>query len=384
MKIVHTITRFVRGGADENTLLTCNHQAEAGHEVTLIFGHENHHGILGQLHPAVRQVEIRSLTRSINPFKDLAATVEMTRVIRAIAPDIVHTHTSKAGIIGRVAAIIARVPVIVHGVHILPFLNVGAAAGLAYRSIEQVIARKTDYFIDVSEGMRVASIEHGVGTEQNHIVIPSGMQIAKFHDALPFSDEDLCRELGLESPPQFLIVCAAVLEARKRHVEFLDAFAKVVEAVPGAHLAVAGAGPLEDTIMARARGYGIANHVHLLGFRTDVERWMKSATLCTLASEREGLPRTVIQYVLCGRPVVATHLPGIEAMVETGVNGFIVPTPIDMAKPIIDILRDPALRDRLAAASAARDLSPWDTLNMVKEIEKVYVANIERKGLKAA
>lgn len=380
MKIAHTITRFVRGGADENTLLTCNHQADAGHEVALIYGREAHPDIVAKLHPAVSKVRIAELGRPIDPLNDWRALGAMTRLMRQFAPEVVHTHTSKAGILGRIAAVRAGVPAIVHGVHILPFLSVGKIETLVYRAIEQAMARTTDFFIDVSDGMRIASIDNGVGTAANHTVIPSGMEVRKFWDARPFAPEELAAELGLEAPPRHLVVSAAVLEPRKRHVEFLDAFREVVRAVPGTHLAVTGAGPLEATIMARAAEYGIAGNVHLLGFRTDVERWMKSADVCTLASEREGLPRTVIQYVLCGRPVVATSLPGIDAVVGDGENGFIVGQPRGMAEPLIQLLTDRNLRARMALNSADRDLSAWDAAAMVEAIDRVYERILRQKG----
>lgn len=383
MKIVHTITRFVRGGADENTLLTCNHQAEEGHRVALVFGHESHPDILAKLHPAVKQVRIAAMGRAIHPLNDARALLAMIRFMRDFAPDVVHTHTSKAGILGRAAAVLAKVPVIVHGVHILPFLGVGPTATKAYRAIEQVIARKTDFFIDVSEGMRTASIENGVGAAANHVVIPSGMEVGKFRAARPFTPDELKAELGLAEPPEQLIVSAAVLEPRKRHLEFLDAMAQVVAAHPDAHLAITGDGPLANAIRAKASQLGIANNVHLLGFRTDVERWMKSADVCTLASEREGLPRTVIQYVICGKPVVASHLPGIDAVVTDGENGIVVASPALMAAPIAAILGDEDLAGRMAAASAARDLSAWDARAMVRAIDRVYADVMRARSLEA-
>lgn len=380
MKIFHTITRFVRGGADENTLYSCNLQAEDGHEVMLAYGRENHSGILDQLHPAVHKVEIGSMVRAISPIDDLRALSEMTELVRKFAPDVVHTHTSKAGLLGRIAGKRVGVPAIIHGVHILPFIGTGAAQAFVFRGIERWIAKDTDYFIDVSEGMKAASIENGVGSEENHIVIPSGMKVAKFTEAEPFTPEQVAEELGLESPPAKLIVSAAVLEPRKRHVEFLDALAKVVERVPGVHFAVTGAGPLADAVMNRARALQIADRVHLLGFRTDVERWMATADVCTLASEREGLPRTVIQYVMCGKPVVATDLPGIDAVLEHGVNGYVAPTPVAMAEPLIALLSDDALREKFAAASRAKDLSPWDARAMVDGIARVYDDVLAKRG----
>lgn len=379
LKILHVITRFVRGGADENTLLSCNFQASDGHQVMLVYGGENHEGIVSLLHPDVATVEIPSLQRAINPYRDIKALFELTRVTRDYAPDIVHTHTSKAGVLGRLAAMRASVPAIIHGVHILPFIGTGPAQARLFRAIERQVAPSTDYFIDVSEGMMHASIENRVGTEGKHRVIPSGMDVARFVDAKPFQPEELARELGLPSPPERLVVCAAALEPRKRHLEFLDAFEKVVAEVPDAHLAITGSGPQADTIRRRAEALGISGNVHLLGFRTDIERWIASADVCTLASEREGLPRTVIQYVMCGKPAVVTDLPGIEAVLEDEVNGFVAASPAEMADPLVSLLTNDDLRDRMAESSRRKDLSQWDARSMVDQIDEVYRDVLEAK-----
>lgn len=376
MKIVHIITRFVRGGADENTLLSCNAQADAGHEVLLIHGRDSAASLLGQLRPQVMVAKAESLVREVNLSKDSAALLELRGLIRAFAPDIVHTHTSKAGILGRAAAWLAGCRTIVHGVHILPFLNVSPLQGALYLVLEHAVAPLTSAFVNVSAGMRDACVAAGLRADRQHVV-PSGMDTARFASAKPLSDAELAAALGIRSEaaaPVELVVMAAALEPRKRVREFVEAFARVAEARPDAMLIVLGEGPERATIEACADRLGLADRVRLLGFQDHPERWMKRADVCVLSSEREGLPRVIVQYALCGRPIVTTALPGVEEIVQADRNGFLVPIDdvASMADPIIRLLSDRDLAARMAAYAAARDLSAWSIEGMTLQLERIY------------
>lgn len=377
MRIAHIITRLIRGGADENTLLSCNGQAEMGHEVHLIYGLEASDAMVRRLHPSVVPHQIRALRRPLKPFGDAWATLATTTLLRRIKPEIVHTHTSKAGAIGRVAARIANTPGVVHGIHILPFLNVGLAEQLAYLTTERLLAPVTDAFVDVSYGMMETALANGMGPAPKHSVVPSGMDLTQFRDAQPIDDEEIAAVFACslcDASRMKLLVMTAALEPRKRVIEFLDVFARVVESQPTAALAVLGEGPERDAILSRVHELGLSGKVALPGFRTDVERWVSRADVCVLSSEREGLPRAVVQYVLAGRPVVATALPGLEDIVKSGLSGFLVPTHFlhEMARPICALLADPQLAASMSRQAKSLDLSRWSTQHMVDRLEDIY------------
>lgn len=375
MKIVHVITRFMRGGADENTLLSCNAQVELGHEVHLIFGKEHSDPMLAKLDARVRQWAVEDLVRPVNPVKDAAALVHLVKIYRKIQPDIVHTHTSKAGILGRFAAIFSGVRGVVHGVHILPFVNVGRAESFVYLALEKMVAPSTRAFVNVSEGMRELGLRFQVGREERHFVIPSGMDVTAFRSASAFSSDELRERSGAaEGAP--LLVLVAALERRKRQFEFLDVLVDVRKAVPDVQLVLLGEGTDEARLRERVDQLGLDRNVVFLGFSDEVERWIASATVCVFASEREGLPRAVIQYAMVGTPVVSTSLPGIERVVIDGATGFLVD--LDdlsaMVRPIIQLLRDPDLASNARKASREIDLSPWEVKNMVDKLEDVYLS----------
>lgn len=377
MRIAHIITRLIRGGADENTLLSCNGQAEMGHEVHLIYGLEFSDAMVQRLHPAVTAHQVRALRRPLAPIGDAWATLATATLLRQIKPEIVHTHTSKAGAIGRMAARIASTPGVVHGIHILPFVNVGRAEQFAYLTAERLLAPVTHAFVNVSQGMMETALANGIGPAPKHNVVPSGMDLTQFKDACRIGDDeiDAAFECSIEKASRVkLLVMIAALEPRKRIVEFLDVFARVAESEPTAALAVLGEGRDRNAILAKVNALGLGGRVALPGFRNDVERWVARADVCVLASEREGLPRAVVQYVLAGRPVVSTALPGLDEIVKSGVSGFLVPTDrLDqMAAPICALLKDPMLADSMSQEAKSIDLSRWSTRHMVDRLEDIY------------
>ncbi|MEO0677468.1 MAG: glycosyltransferase family 4 protein [Pseudomonadota bacterium] len=374
MKIVHAITCLLRAGAEENTIQTCNAQAALGHETVLVYGREVDAATLAKVSPAVRTVQVDRMVRPISPLDDMMAVGQLVRTFRALQPDVVHTHNSKAGFLGRLAARLAGVRIIIHGVHILPFLNVSRPRRFMYLAMEKMVAPVTDAFIAVSKGMRDANLAAGLGSDANNHVVYSGMNVAQFQTARPIA---LPRQEGT------LIALTASLEPRKRHSEFLDVFAALKARHPELHLALLGQGALEDGLKAKAAELGLSDAVHFLGFREDVERWIAAADICVLPSMREGLPRVVVQYVAAGKPVVVTQLPGLEEIVEDGVNGFVVASGAveDMLAPLDQLLSDAGLAARMSAAAAARDVSRWSAERMAPEIGKIILPIAERKGI---
>lgn len=363
MRVTHIITCLLRGGSEENTIATCRLQAERGHEVTLIHGGEVDPAVLGTVPPTVATVRCDRLVRRPSPLKDMLALRDLHRILKRLDPDVVHTHASKAGILGRMAAARAQVPMILHGVHILPFLNVGPAKKLAYWGFEKLVAPATDGYIAVSRGMAEANLAAGLGTAATNHVVYSGMNIERFRTARPLDPRPAGRWL----------VIVASLEARKRHAAFLRVFAKLVAMHPDLRLALLGTGPEKDALQRQAKALGIHEHVHFLGFRNDAERWMATAEVCVLPSMREGLPRSVIQAVATGRPVVVSQLPGLEEIVTDGENGFITEARNvgAMLDPLDRLLSDRGLQQRMSVCASAMDVSRWSDVQMEGDVERI-------------
>jgi glycosyltransferase involved in cell wall biosynthesis len=382
LRVAHVITRLINGGADENTVISCNQAVSSGHHVTLIHGAETRPEIITTVAEPVRTIELPSLVRPIAPLSDVRALRGLVQTFHRLRPDVVHTHTSKAGILGRLAARAARVPVVVHGVHIVPFVNVGRLEAFAYLHAERAVQGMTDAFIDVSAGVRDLCVEAGVGAADRHHVVESGFDLSRFRVAVPPADwRDLLR-LEPDDPRPPVVLMLAVFEARKRHTEFLERIPKIVARSPRVRFVFAGDGPLRDGVGARIRTLGIERNVVLTGFYQHPEQLIALADICLIASVREGLPRVLMQYLAGGKPVVATDLPCIDDVLRHHVNGLVVGADdLDgLADAVIALLDEPARRARLARGAAATELSEWDMARMGERMEAIYAEVIRERA----
>ncbi|MBP2151676.1 glycosyltransferase [Xanthobacter flavus] len=374
MRIVHVLTRLLRAGSEENTLASCHSQAAMGHEVHLVHGRDFDSHYYDRPMAGIVLHKVDSLVHPLAPVYDVRAFRELVLLFRRLKADIVHTHQSKAGIVGRFAAQAAGVPHIVHGVHIVPFVNVGRAQRTIYIAAEKSAALFTAAFIDVSRGVRDLCVEAGVGRPEQHHVIHSGFDLDRFFGATP--PEDWRKILGIgpdvRRPP--VVVMLAALEQRKRHCEFLDVFPRVLASHPDTILVMAGEGPHREAVEAKIRALGLEANARLTGYRTDPHRLIALGDLCVLTSTREGLPRVIMQYVAAGRACVVNDIPGIDEVIVDDYNGIITPAH-DMAataNAISDLLSDRSKLARLTAGAELTDLSSWRVEYMCAQIEEVY------------
>jgi glycosyltransferase involved in cell wall biosynthesis len=372
--IAHVITRLLRAGSEENTVATCLSQASEGHDVLLFHGAEWSPLLKARCGSAVRLIEVRDLVHNIDLRKDIMAIRALCSLFQETKPDIVHTHQSKAGIVGRVAARLACVPAIVHGVHILPFVNVGPIKKATYVVAERAVARFTTAFINVSEGTRQTCLDHGIGRPEQHFVAHSGMDISRFQQAtLPDDWRAISGVSENEKKPPVVLMLAA-LEARKRHGAFLEVFDRVIRRIPDVRLLIAGEGPMRDAIEATIASRNLGPNVRVLGFDAHPERLIALSDLTVLTSVREGLPRVIVQSLAGGRPVVTTDLPGIGDIVKNGING-VVTSRDDLgvtADAVADLLTDTGRLSRMQVFAADTDVSKWTTDSMCNAISQIY------------
>ncbi len=384
MLIVHVITRFIRGGADENTLITCNGQARLGHRIHLIHGGEFHPEMIARLHPDVTHTEVKSLQRELSPVTDARCFAALYEMFRRLKPDLVHTHESKAGVLGRLAARLAGVPMVVHGVHILAHLNAGRLKSAVYRAADWLAAHATDLFIDVSDGMRAACLEAGFGRPERHVVIESGMDLERFAPrALRDGRGRQLADAGVPRRDPLVLLVAGALEQRKRVRQLVDVFAEVARREPRAVLLIAGDGPERGAIEARVAALGLEQRVRMIGFRNDLPDWIGAADLCVHCAEREGLPRVLVQYVSQAKPVVVTDLVGVDRLVRHGETGMVARADLsDLSACLLAMLADAPLRERMAAAAQKIDLTAWSETRMIAAMTEAYerVALLRRRA----
>ena len=370
MKIVHIITRLIRGGAEENTVLTCNWFAEAGHDVTLLHGDEWDAEMVGQVNPRIKRRYIRELCRNVSLRRDIHAAIVIRSVLRQIRPDVVHTHESKAGVVGRAAAMYLPGCVIVHGIHILPFLNVGPWKRYLYLGLERLVAPATDGFISVSEVLQEAAIAHGLGHAERHYVAHSGMDIARFISARR------CLEHRQDAKPLRALYLANY-EPRKRHLELLQELDRRRAEFAGVvRFRFCGRGHLLGDCDRIVRERELSDIVEISGLVSNPESAIADAHVGIYCSGHEGLPRAIVQYCAAGKPVVAMGLPGLETVVKHDQNGIVVPQADleSLGDALLHLARNDHELIRLSRGSEQLDLSEWSVERMCTRIAEIYSA----------
>lgn len=342
----------------------------------LIHGASGDERMFAKLDPRVKRIVVENLVAEISPIKDLLAFREIAAILKRIRPDIVHTHTSKAGFLGRAAARFVGIRGVVHGVHIAPFLNVGTVQRMIYLAAEKAAARWTHAFISVSRGMQDAFLTEGLGKPADHHVIYSGMDLEAFRRPKPADDwPDLLGVPAHEPKPPVILMLAA-FESRKRHAELIKAFDTVLAAVPEARLLLGGDGIGRAAVEAARAASSNPDRIRLAGFYPNPGGLIDLADLCVHCSTREGLPRVVVQYIAAGVPVVMTRLPGIEEIIHDGDNGMVFEEDdfTGLADAMTRLLTDRAMLERMTAAAAATDVSAWDVNRMCRDNHQIYDA----------
>ena len=379
MKIMHISTRLILGGSQENTVFSCAGQADDGHEVSLVFGPIE--GPEGTMLPVVREhggietIETPNLIRELSPRRDRHCLADLRRIIREHRPDVVHTHSSKAGILGRAAAWRENVPAVIHTIHGLPFHPYQSKLKNAiYIAAERWAARRCHVIVTVADAMRDQALAAGVGRAEQFQTVRSGMIVEPYLNDSPSMTETR-RSLGLPKDA-FIVGTVARLAELKGHDDLLDAFAPMMRSDPKLHLLWVGDGYWSDRLLTRARALGLSDQVHTPGLvkPETIPNWIRAVDVVVHPSYREGLPRAVVQGLLAAKPVVAYALDGAPEVCIDDETGILV-TPGDRAAlaDAIDRLRtNPGLGTRLGTEGRRRCRGPFDRRTMVDELETIY------------
>jgi glycosyltransferase involved in cell wall biosynthesis len=327
---------------------------------------------------------VPSLVREIRPARDLAALAALIRIFRRERPAIVHTHSSKAGIVGRLAARLAGVPVVVHTVHGFGF---NPTQPRPMRSLlvglERAVAPLTTHFVVVARANLDLGVRLGVIRPDRATLIRSGVRLADFEraaaDPVLRNGGGLRGELGIPSgtPIVGLIAC---LKPQKAPLAFVEVAARVAAENSGAHFVVAGDGELRPAVEDRIRALGLDGRVHLLGWRRDVPRLLAALDVMVLTSLWEGLPRVLPEAIAAGVPIVATGVDGTNDILRDGETG-VVRSPGDLdglARGVLAILRDPET-GRALTGRARRALGEFDIDRMVRAQERLYLSLLQRE-----
>lgn len=392
-RVLHVITRMIIGGAQENTILTCKGLASCpDFQVTLLSGPTS--GPEGRLLMKssrscreYRFIEFKHLCRDISPAKDLLALISMYHFIKKGKYHIVHTHSSKAGIIGRVAAFLAGVPVIVHTIHGLPFHPYEKAwRNVIYRLAEATCAVLTSRIVAVADSMAFQAHAAGVGARGKFRTIRSGMEIGDFSPANPghagVSEAAAARfaatrrKLGI-SDEAFVFIKVARLFEFKGHDYLLDAAARLIRDGNNVHILMVGDGVLRENLTKKARTLGIDNHVTFAGLvpPEHIPGYLSLADAVVHTSLREGLARVLPQGLLMEKPVISFDIDGACEVIRHGETGLLVkPESVnELADAMSYVMQNPLEARRMALKGRKLCERLYDWRRMVKSIRDMYM-----------
>jgi glycosyltransferase involved in cell wall biosynthesis len=378
MRIVHIITRLSVGGAQENTLLSCEGQHDRGHEVTLITGPPlGPEGSLMEraLSCGYRVEVIDDMRRSILPLKDVRTYRALVRRLRELRPDVVHTHSSKAGIIGRWAAHRAGVPLIVHTIHGLAFTaSTSPVVNNIYKWLERRTAPMTHKIVCVADAMRDQSLAAKIGQAEQYVTVYSGMETRPFLEP-PVKREQVRRELGL-SDENIAVGTIARLFELKGHDDLLDRAPDLCARFPNLRFLWIGDGLLRGEFENRIASMGLRDRFILTGLvpPTKIPQLTGAMDILVHPSRREGLARALPQGSLAAKPIVTYDIDGNREAMIPDQTGLLIPA-FDRGKleeAIASLLADAALRQRMGAAGREFALSRFDAKVMVDGLERVY------------
>jgi glycosyltransferase involved in cell wall biosynthesis len=384
-KVLHLITRLVVGGAQENTLLTAQLLDKADWEVTIVSGPQT--GSEGSLLETVRALGIPlvvepSLVREVHPLKDFLALFRLARLIREGGYTIVHTHSSKAGIVGRWAAKLARAPLIIHTVHGWGHHDHQHPLVRAYYIwLERLTLPITDKLIVVSPLNIEKGVSDGIGQPDDYLVIRSGIELERFgHPQTPRDVTRTAWKIPVAAP---VVGTVTRLSPQKGPLDFVRAAALILQAQPACYFLLVGEGPMHDEVVTLAGQLGIGHRLVLTGLRRDVPELMAAFDLFVLSSLWEGLPRVLPQAMATGLPIVATATDGSAEAIVDGVNGFLVPPgdPAALAQQVITLLNEPTLAQQMGAAGQQR-VAEFDVRRMVEQIAQLYEKLLRDKGIR--
>lgn len=378
-RILHLITRLELGGAQQNTLFCVEHHDRRRFEVELIAGRGGRLDPVAERIPDARVQVVPWLGRPVAPARDLVALLRLRSCFRERRIDLVHTHSSKAGVLGRWAAWLAGVPFIVHTVHGWSFNPTQAAwrRGV-YAGIERATAPLTDRLIAVAHGNRDLGLARGIGHAAQYAVVRSGIDVRRYAASNGQARDSIRRALGYRDD-HVVVGTLCCLKPQKAPLDFVRAAAAAVRRDDRLRFFLAGDGELRPQVERLAAELDLGDRLRVLGWRDDVPELMRAMDIFLLTSLFEGLPRAVLEAMASGVPVVATAVDGTPEVVEHGRTGLLVPPgqPERAAEGVLRLAADRAFGAECARRGRTRIDERFDIRGMVRDLERIYLSLLE-------
>lgn len=378
IKVAQVITRMIVGGAQENTLYTARKLGEKeNYDLVLITGPGL--GPEGNLLETLRPQEpfqcvvLGQLRRAINPFRDLIAFIQLFLLFRKEHFDVVHTHSSKAGILGRWAAWLAAVPVRVHTVHGWGFHphQPTLRRGL-YVFLEKITAPITNRLITVSNENTKKGVEAGIGKKEQYQTIYSGIEIERFKKN---GKGTVLKEKHHIPRGKVIIGTIGRLAEQKNPVLFVRLASRLRDQEPNCFFVMVGDGPMRKTVEEEIERLGLKNDFLLPGLQKQVHEWVDLIDYFVITSKWEGLPRVLLQNMAAGNPVVASRTDGIEEVIRDGGNGLLLQTedPAVWAEKVAELIHEKEKAKRLALEASKCVTEKFSDVKMVQDLDHLFL-----------
>jgi len=385
LKVLQLITRLDKGGSAENTFLTATGLDRNNYEVILMSGPVEDPGQdrkkeIGE--SGIRHIFIPELVRNISFINDFIAFLKIYRVLKKEKFDFVHTHTSKAGFLGRLAAKLARTSIIIHTPHGHVFFGYfGSFKTKIFILLEKLASCLTDKIVALTNGEKEDYIAHKVARKEKLAVISSGVDLNRFKEPSSEEKKNLKKELGI--PENSLVVGTVGRLVLVKGPEFLIEASKIiVSKYPDTYFLFAGDGPLRQSLEKKACRMGVKKNIIFLGWRDDVSKIISIFDIFVLPSLNEGMGRVLIEAMALRKPVVASRVGGIPDLVSHGKNGFLVQpkNPMELAKYIQHLLEDRGKREKMGSAGQ-ETIFNFSKERMIEDTEKLYEELRFRKNI---
>lgn len=394
IKVLHIITRFDKGGSAQNTYLSLLGLEKKNYQLSLISGlslesemkHEEIEAkekdiqVLGS--EGIEFIQCPSLVRRINIIKDIKAFFDMWRIIKKNNPVIVHTHSSKAGLMGRLAAKLAGVPVIVHTPHGHVFFGYsGPFKTKLFITLEKLASRITDKIVALTNREKKDHILFKIANEDKFSVIYSGIELNILKESSSEEKQNLKKELGI--PENSLIVGTAGRLVPIKGPEFLVKASKyIISKYPDTYFIFTGDGPLEPDLKREALEMGLSENIVFLGWRDDLAKIISIYDVFVLPSLNEGMGRVLVEAMALRKPIVASEIGGIPDLVIHGKNGYLVPPkkPEELAKYIQVLLENKDKREKMGLAGKEMSLN-FGAESMIEKIARLYEELLIQKNI---
>jgi len=321
----------------------------------------------------VEPIVIDALGREIFFKEDFRALIRLIRLINLERPDIVHTHTAKAGTLGRIAAKLTGVPIVIHTFHGHVFHSYfGFFRTKFFLWLERLLARFTDVIITVSEQQRDEIIKYKIAEPEKTIAIPLGLDLKPFIN-LDTDPNEVRREFSVPEETKLVGIVARLVPI-KNHVCFLEAARLILARYDNVRFMIVGDGEMRSTLEQKARDLGIEARVIFMGFQYNLQKIYAGLDIVALSSYNEGLPVALIEAMAAGKPVISTDVGGVVDLILDGDNGLLVPSndPKSLAEATLYLLEHPERRKMMGAAGRKKVYPHFDKKRLVEDIDNLY------------